>query len=115
MKSQNSTIRGAPSGVSAIAFLLVMLSMTTIIAENPLSISLIEGRNNFTVQDYFPSVYASELIVKYPQIQSISISEYGNTFGYINTLGGIGTNILIESNKDYEIYVNESIIIYLKD
>ncbi|MCK4997503.1 hypothetical protein KAS08_04310 [Candidatus Pacearchaeota archaeon] len=96
-------------------FIILALSMTSIIADNPLSISLIEGKNNFTISEYFPSIYASELMEKYPQVQSVSVVEYGSTFGYINALGGIGTNILIESNKDYEIYTNQSIIIYLKN
>ena len=98
-----------------IFLLIFILSVTTIIADNPVNISMIAGRNNFTVQEHFPSIYVSEIMREYPEIQSVSISEYGTTFGYINTLGGIGTNFLIEPDKYYEIYVNQSITIYLKN
>jgi hypothetical protein len=97
--------------------LLIMalaLSLTTIIADNPISIeSLANEKTNLTVNDYFPSIYASELIEKYPQIQSISIERYGQTYGYLNILGGIGTNLLIEPYETYEIQSNETITIEL--
>jgi len=95
--------------------ILLILSTATIIAENPLSVSLNSGRNNLTVQEGFPMISASQLIEEYPQIQSITTYQYGQTFGYINTLGGIGTNFQIESDKDYEIYTNSSITIYLRN
>ena len=94
--------------------LILILSLTTIIAENPLELEAPQGKFNFTILEYFPSIYASELIQTNPEIQSISIKEYGQTFGYLNTLGGIGTNFLIEPNKNYEIYTNQSITINLK-
>jgi len=97
-----------------ILLLITLFCLTTIIAENPLEIKIQNGESNFTVQEYFPSFYANQLIKQNPQIQSISITEYGQTFGYLNTLGGIGTNFLIEPNKNYEIHTNESITIQLK-
>ncbi len=95
-------------------FLVLILSLVTIIAENPLEVQIPEGENNLTISEHFPSIYASELIKENPEIKSISIQEYGQTFGYLNTLGGIGTNFLIEPNKNYEIYTNQTITIKLK-
>ena len=94
--------------------LMFIFSLTTIIAENPLSLEIQEGKFNLTINEYFPSIYVSQLIENNPEIQSISIQEYGRTFGYINTLGGIGTNFLIEPNRNYEIYTNQTITIHLK-
>lgn len=115
MKIQNFKIKRTSRGTNILIFLIFTLSITTIIAENPLSTSLVEGKNILEINEYFPPIYASELVKKYPQIESVSISEYFGTFGYINIMGGIGTNILIESSKNYEIYVNESMTIYLID
>lgn len=98
-----------------ILLLIFIFSLTTIIAENPLSLEIQSGKSNFTITEHFPSIYASQLIEKNPEIESISIKEYGRTFGYINTLGGIGTNFLIEPNRNYEIYTNQTITIQLKD
>jgi hypothetical protein len=94
--------------------LILVLSLTTIIAENPLEVQVPQGESNFTIQEYFPAVHVSELIKTNPQIQSVSIKEYGRTFGYLNTFGGIGTNFLIEPNKNYEIHTNQTITINLK-
>ena len=112
MKLKNPKQKKISKGKGLGLFILI-LSMTSIIAENPLSINLIEGKNNFTINEYFPSIYASQLIEEHHQIQSISISEYSSTFGYVNILGGVGTNILIESNREYEVYVSENITIEL--
>lgn len=98
-----------------ILLLITLLCLTTIIAENPLSLEVPKGESNFTILEYFPAIYVSELIRENPQIQSVSIKEYGQTFGYLNTLGGVGTNFLIEPNKNYEIYTNQSIQINLKN
>lgn len=94
--------------------LIAIFAISTIIAENPLGVTLPEGKSNMTVSEDFPSIYASDLIEQNPQIQSITMQEYGQTFGYLNTLGGIGTNFLIQPSRNYEIYVNESITIELK-
>jgi len=94
--------------------LLAIFCLTTIIAENPLELEISVGESNFTVEEYFPSIYASELIEKNPQIKSLTLKEYGQTFGYLNALGGIGTNFLVEPNKNYEIYTNKTIIIRLR-
>jgi len=95
-------------------FLVLVLSLTTIIAENPLEVQIPEGEYNLTISEYFPSIYASELIKENPEIKSIPIQEYGQTFGYLNILGGIGTNFLIEPNRNYEIYTNQTALIKLK-
>ncbi len=95
-------------------FLVIILSLTTIIAENPLSIEIFEGESNFTIEEYFPSIYASQLIEKYPSIQSISTEEYGQTFGYINLFGGVGTNFQIDPAKTYKIFTSENITVVLK-
>jgi hypothetical protein len=94
--------------------IVLILSLTTIIAENPLELEISQGISNFTILEYFSPIYASELIQSNPEIQSISINDYGQTFGYLNTLGGIGTNFLIEPNRNYEIYTNQSTKIKLK-
>ncbi len=98
-----------------ISLLILLLSLTMIIAENPLELNVPQGKSNFTVSEYFPSFYVKKLIQSNPEIQSITIQEYGQTFGYLNALGGIGTNFLIEPNRNYEIYVKEAITIKLKD
>ena len=95
--------------------IMIILSMTTIIADNPVDLTLSQGKNSFLIEEHFESRYASELMLEYPEIQSISISEYGNSFGYINIMGGIGSNILIESNREYEIYTEKNITINLKN
>lgn len=95
--------------------LMIVISLTTTLAENPLNIKINEGRNNFTIEEYFPPVYASQLIADYPGIQSVSVKEYGQSLGYINLFGGIGTNFLIESGKNYEIYTSKNITLSLKN
>jgi len=97
-----------------IIFIILVLSITTLIAENPLSVELFQGKNNILINESFPAIYASELVKEYPSIKSISISAYGTTFGYVNEFGGIGPNLIIEPGKEYEIFVNESAIIFLK-
>jgi len=97
-----------------ITLLILIICITTTIADNPLTIALKEGKNNFTILQEFPSIYASDLIKENPSIQSITIYQYGQTFAYINIMGGIGTNFLIEENIDYEVYTNSSTIMYLK-
>lgn len=100
--------------MKAIFTLIILLSLTTIIAENPLSVDLVAGQNNLTVEEYFQPIYASELMEKHPTITAISTVEYGKSFGYISWMGGIGTNLIIESGKTYEIHTEENITIILK-
>lgn len=95
----------------SLIIIIIVLSLTTIIADNPVELHLEKGKNIIIIDEYFKTLYASELIILYPQIESISMKKYGNTFGYVNTLGGIGTNILIESSTEYEIYSKENITI----
>jgi len=97
-----------------IILLLTILCLVTTIAENPLELEVPAGESNFTIEEYFPPIYASQLIKTNPEIQSISTNKYGQTFGYLNALGGIGTNFLIESNNNYEIHTNSSTTIKLK-
>ena len=92
----------------------MILSLTTIIAENSIIVEIPEGKSNFTIEEYFPSIYASQLLEDYPSIQSISTDEYGQTFGYIKLFGGVGTNLLIEPTKTYEIFTSENITVTLK-
>ena len=82
-------------------------------ADNPVEINLTKGKNNFTINESFESNYASELIKEYPKIESISIKKYGNTYGYINTFGGLGIDIIIEPMQEYEIYVKENLSVNL--
>lgn len=100
---------------SEIILLIIVLSMTTIIAENPLSVKLQEGKNTITINETFDTIHASELISMYPQIESISINEYGKSFGYVNTMGGLGTNIMIEPQKEYEIYSKGNITLEIRN
>lgn len=100
---------------SKIIFLMFILTMATIIAQNPISFELQEGKNNITINETFDYMYASDLIMAYPQIESISVNEYGRTFGYVNTFGGIGQNIIIEPEREYEIYSRENITIEIKN
>jgi hypothetical protein len=95
-------------------FLMLMICTATIIADNPLAITLKEGKNNFTILQEFPARYASDIIEENSNIQSITMYQYEQTFAYINIMGGIGTNFPIENNINYEIYTNASTIIYLK-
>jgi len=98
----------------AIILLAVFLSLTTIIAEEPLEINLIKGKNNLTIYENFYSIYASQLIERYPEIESITLFEYGNNFGYVNVFGGVGTNFFFEPTKKYEITTNKNITLYLR-
>lgn len=98
-----------------IILFVLILFMTTIIADNPIYLEIKEGKNNITTSGEFISRYAKDLIEEYPEIESISIENYGFTYGYVNVLGGIGTNILIEPEKTYEIYSKENITIILKE
>lgn len=98
-----------------IFFLTITLSLTTIIADNPLSITLEEGKNNFTINESFPSISIKELAIKHPEIKQASLTEYGTTYGFVNSMGGIGTPFIVETGRTYEIFVNETVIIYLKE
>ena len=91
--------------------LALILSMTVIIADNPTYLQIEEGVNKITINESFNSVYASELINKYPQIESISMNKYGMSYGYIKIMGGLGTNIIIEQGQEYEIYSTENLTI----
>lgn len=95
-----------------ILFVLLLLS-TTGLAESPLVIKLFPGENLFYVEDYFQITSASEMIKNYPEIEAITLERYGEQLGYINVFGGIGTDFLIVSNLQYEIYSNSEIEIYL--
>ena len=94
---------------------MMIVSLTVIIAENPLSVIVTVDNQTFFVEEYFPSIPVKDLVAKYPQIQLVSVYEYGQTFGYVNAFGGIGTNFLVESNKQYEIFVSENVSLVLKD
>lgn len=96
---------------SKIVILILILSMTTIIADNPVFAEIKEGKNIVITNDSFSSYYASQIMEKYPQIESISMRKYGMSFGYVNTMGGLGTNIIIEPNQEYEIYSTENLTI----
>lgn len=98
-----------------ILLLALILSTATTIAENPLSLEIPVGESNFTISEYFSPIYVSQLIEENPKIQSVTVKKFGQEFGYLNTLGGIGTNFLIEPEKSYEIYTNETITIILKN
>ena len=94
---------------------LIILSLATIIADNPVTLELKSGKNNFTIEEHFPAIQVSNLISKYPQIRSASLTEYGTIYGYANVANGIGTNFIIEPGRTYEIYLSEDINISLKE
>jgi len=98
----------------AILFLAI-LSLTTIIATNPLDVDLEAGKNNISVLEYFPAIPVSTLIAAHPEIESISVNEYGQTFVYINTFGGIGTDFLFQPEKEYEVHVSKQTKLFLND
>jgi len=93
--------------------LMALLTLTTTIAEDPMTLTLKQGENIIQVNEYFTSYPVSYLINQYPSIQSVSMQEYGQTFGYINAFGGIGIDFLIQPGKEYEIYVGEDTSINL--
>jgi len=95
--------------------IISLIFLTTVIAENPVTLELVEGKNNFTIEEYFPPIQIKSLMLNNPEISSASVIEYGKTFGYVNAFEGIGTNFLIESGREYEIYVNKSVTINLKE
>jgi hypothetical protein len=95
--------------------LALILSITAIVADGEIVVYLREGRNNITITEEFESTYASDLVKRYPQIESISVSEYGNTYGYINTMGGIGLDILIQPNKEYEIFSKDNVTVIIEN
>jgi len=97
-----------------IIIVILIISMTTTIADMPLEVSLNVGKNILNTTEYFPPIYASEFLKEHAEIQSISFNEYGNSYGYVRAFGGIGTNILIESGRIYEIQATEPINISLR-
>ena len=99
--------------VLVITFLFV-ISLTTSIAENPVVIELTPENKTLLVEEYFPAIPVRELIEKHPEIEAISMQEYGNTFVYVDAFNGIGTNFLIEPSKQYEIHVSKKIELTLK-
>ena len=94
---------------------LVLMTVIATAFQNPIEINIQEGKNNFTATEYLAPITAAELIQEYPQIKSISTNIYGNTYGFVNIMGGIGSNIIIESGKTYEIYSEENITITLNN
>ena len=96
---------------SLVIFLVIILSFSTIIADNTVTVDLVEGRNLVSVSEYFPSFYVSTLMKNYPEIDSVNLDDYSGSYGYVNAFGGIGTNFLIQYGTEYEVYVSSDITV----
>ncbi|MGV8152525.1 MAG: hypothetical protein ACP5OG_05580 [Candidatus Nanoarchaeia archaeon] len=85
--------------------LFVCVSYASIIAMqeeiNQGGIFLIKGKNFIEINSS-SLIYAREIILLNPQIQSISYTEGNTSVGYLNAFGGIGRNFLVVPGN-YEI------------
>ncbi|RMD45310.1 hypothetical protein D6829_02595 [Candidatus Pacearchaeota archaeon] len=98
------------------AVVLVFFVAAIGFAQSPApTLELKEGKNNFTVNEFFYPQYASDFVAKHPEIQTITLKEFGRSYGYVNVFGGIGTNFLIEAGKEYEVYVSKPVNITLQN
>lgn len=88
--------------------------LVVVIAQSPPTINLDKGKNNFSVDSFFYPIYVSTLVSKHPEIESVTLLDYGRSFGYVNVFGGIGTNFIIEQGKTYEIYTSKPMNITLR-
>ena len=92
---------------------IALLYLTTAIADGEVLVTLNPGKNVVLIDDYFQMISASELVKKYPEIESITLEKYGEQLGFINIFGGIGADFLITSGTEYEIYSSSIIEVYL--
>ncbi len=97
--------------IFASAVLIISLALAAISpaqATKPVEISLSEGKNNLTVEEFIFPKYVSDLVKENPWIESVTLKENGRSYGYINIFGGIGRNFLIEYGKTYEIFSSQN-------
>jgi hypothetical protein len=84
-------------------FLIVAASCSSLIILNANDdIPLAQGRN-YLQFNFSSSLSAKDLVSKNPDIEAISFTENNQTVGYVNVLGGIGKNFLLQPNSVYEI------------
>jgi hypothetical protein len=83
------------------SFTIVQLTLTNGDAEGMLELN--SGRNYITINSS-EFVSAKDFLLKNTNIEMISYTEGNKTIGYVNVLGGIGKNFMLEDGKIYEIY-----------
>jgi len=99
--------------MSVLSILVLVVALNIIPATDELNsyetnILLKTGKNYLTFNQ---SVYAKEIIILNPEIESVSyFDEFLNrSVGYVNAFGGVGSNFLINSKQGYEINVRKDI------
>jgi len=91
--------------------IFVLFSIVLISSQGIFSKELEKGKNVVMINLSRP-IYAETLINLNPDIEAISYSENNRTIGYVNVLGGIGQNFIVE-NREYEIIVSKDINLVL--
>lgn len=91
---------------------IILISTILIANLEPRRENISKGKTTIQIQDDFSPMYASDLIKKYPQIESIS--KENSSEGFVNVFGGIGKNIIIVSGQNYEITSSEEFILEIE-
>ena len=98
-----------------VCMVVIVFLSSTLIADSIVTMNVKKGENNIMVENYFHSLPVSSLISTNPQVQSVTLLEEGQTLGYVNVFGGIGTDFLIEPGKTYEVHSSEDLVIFLNN
>lgn len=91
--------------------IFVLFSIMLISSQDIFSKELKQGKN-FVVINLSEPIYVETLVNINPDIEAVSYFENNQTIGYVNVLGGIGENFVIE-NKEYEIIVSKDVNLVL--
>ena len=98
-------------------FILVILFSVSIVfgldGKENYGIEIVEGRNNFSGHEFEP-FYAKDFVLNNPEIVSISYSVSGNSYGFLDVFGGIGTNFVVVPEIEYEVVARENVTLYLR-
>jgi len=94
-------------------FFIAIFSFILISSEDISSRELTKGKNNLTL-NLTELIYVETLIKLNPDIDAISYRKEETTIGYVNFLGGIGENFVVE-NREYEIIVSKNIDLVLPE
>jgi hypothetical protein len=73
----------------------------------------LETGKNYLVINTSETLFARDFVSENPEVQSISYKENNKTIGFVNTLGGIGKNFILQQGVIYEVYLknNSKVII----
>jgi hypothetical protein len=98
--------------IGVVILILSLLVVGLTFAEVFFKTELNKGKNEICLN--YSLGYASELVKIHPEIETITYVQENKTIGYVNILGGIGKDFLIEENKTYEINSKKNITIETK-